>query len=97
MIRIGSIGINLQDETKEVSTENKVLSFHLFGQCPKCKREIELVESMKTDSCECEDSYSFTGWRYKCKCGHVVQIHEDAFDSVIDSFYEVGFVEENAE
>lgn len=44
MVRIGSIGINLQDETKEVSTENKVLSFHLFGQCPKCKSEIELVE-----------------------------------------------------
>ena len=26
MVRIGSIGINLQDETKEVSSENKVLS-----------------------------------------------------------------------
>ena len=97
MIRISSIGITLQDETRAVSTENKVLSFHFFAQCPKCKKEIELAESMKTDSCEYENLHSFSGWKYRCKCGHMEQIHEDAFDSIIDSFYESGFVEKNAE
>lgn len=98
MTRIGNIGIVLKDETKEVSIGNKVLKFHFFGQCPKCRKEVELVESMKTDSCEC-GLFSFAGWKYKCKCGHVVQIPEDAFDSAIDSFYEAGFVKDgnNAE
>ena len=97
MIRIGSIGVDLQDETKDVSTGNKVLRFHFFGQCPKCKKEMELTEPMKTDSCECKGLFSFTGWKYKCKCGHVVQIQEDVFDSAIDSFYEAGLVEDGAE
>lgn len=97
MVKIGSIGITLQDETKAVSTGNKVLKFHFFGKCPNCRKEVELTESMKTDSCECGNLFSFDGWKYKCKCGHVVRISEDAFDSVVDSFYEAGFVEENAE
>lgn len=97
MIRISSIGITLQDETRAVSTENKVLKFHFFGECPKCKRETKLTESMKTDSCEYGKLYSFTGWEYKCKCGHVVQIPDDAFDATVESFYETGFVEDNAE
>lgn len=97
MVKYDCIGMDLQDETEIPSTENKILRFHLFGQCSKCKREIELVESMKTDSCENEDLYSFTGWKYECKCNNLVQIPEEAFDSIIDAFYEVGFVEENAE
>ena len=97
MVKIGSIGITLQDETKAVSTGNKVSKFHFFGECPKCRKEMELTESMKTDSCEYGNLFSFDGWKYKCKCGHVVQISEDAFDAAVESFYEAEFVAENAE
>lgn len=89
MVRIGNIGVDLQDETKKVSKGNKVLSFHFFARCPKCKAEKELTESMFSDSCEngrYGHSYSYTGWKYKCKCGHCVQIWEGAFDSSVESF-----------
>lgn len=45
MVKIDCIGMDLYDETKNASTKNKILSFHLFGQCSKCKRETELIES----------------------------------------------------
>ena len=32
MVRFGKLGVDLQDETKEMSTENKVVDFHLFGK-----------------------------------------------------------------
>lgn len=92
MKRIGFLGLELNDETKEVSVENKVIRFHIFGKCPKCKNERELNEFMLTDSCM-KDNQSFTGWKYKCECGYLVQIWEGVFDSAIDSFYEAGFVE----
>lgn len=30
MVRINSIGVDLQDENKKMSRDNKVLSFHFF-------------------------------------------------------------------
>lgn len=96
MVRINSIGVDLQDETKKMSRDNKVLSFHFFGKCPKCKTEKELTESMFTDSCEDKKyNHSFTGWQYKCNCGHCVQIWEGAFDSAIESFYDNGLVDDS--
>lgn len=36
MVRISSsIGVDLQDKTKEMLKDNKVLSFHFFQQVPK--------------------------------------------------------------
>lgn len=95
MVRISSsIGVDLQDKTKEMLKDNKVLSFHFFSKCPKCKAEKELADSMFTDSCEDgKYNHSFTGWQYKCECGHIVQIWEGTFDSAIESLYESGFVE----
>lgn len=51
---------------------------------------------MFTDSCE-DKKYncSFTGWQYKCNCGHCVQIWEGAFDSAIESFYDNGLVDDS--
>ena len=96
MVRFGKLGVDLQDETKEMSTENKVVDFHLFGKCRKCKEERELERSMFTDNCG-GNFHSFTGWKYKCKCGNVVEIWEGSFDSAIESFYEENLVEEREE
>lgn len=98
MIRQGCIGYSLKDEHKPLSEENKIIagSFKLFAECPQCKQEKELNSSMFTDNTE--DKYgSMCGWAYKCTCGKNINIWEGAFDSIIDSFYEAGFVEESEE
>lgn len=92
MLRVRNIGIDLQDETKELSKDNKIVSFYLFGECPKCKKERELTAEMFTDSCIDSNGRWFTGWQYKCDCGHIMQIWEGAFDGIIDSCYEADLV-----
>lgn len=88
MVRYNNFGVNLVDNSKELSEENKVISIHLFGKCDRCKEEIELKESMFTDNCNCENNNSFSGWKYKCNCGKNVQVWENVFDTYLDYLYE---------
>lgn len=82
MKKINNLGFDLQDNTKEVSVENKVTQFFLFNTCT-CGHEIELTDRMFSDDCKCG-----TGWEYRCLCGKNNSVWEGAFDSKIESFYD---------
>lgn len=91
MLRVGSIGLDLQDDSKELSQDNKIINFHFFGECDKCHEERELTSSMFCDHCQRKYHY-FDGWQYKCNCGNTVSIYEGAFDSYYDEYGEAGLI-----
>ena len=97
MLRNGSMGYELQDNKKEMSTENKVVSnsIKFFHKCP-CGIETMLTNGMFTDHAETKYG-SMCGWSYKCSCGKQHTIWEGAFDSYIEFLYENDLIFEDQE
>ena len=83
-----NFGLDLVDESKELSKENPAVGYHMFGVCKKCGKSTEIKSYMLTDNHTDRDGYGCTGWEYRCTCGTKIFCWEGAFDSYFDYLYE---------
>lgn len=82
-----NFGVELEDNQKPLSVENKAISYHLFGVCPKCNQRTKLTSNMFTDS-HTRKGHGETGWKYTCVCGNPMFYFESFFDEDLEHLWE---------
>lgn len=56
-----SFGLDLVDESKELSKENPAVGYHMFSVCKKCGKSTEITSYMLTDNHTDKNGYGCTG------------------------------------
>lgn len=95
MKTMGDIRFEVKDNSKELSTDNKVIGSTIqFTHTCSCGKVTVLTKEMFTDSISDRNDYnpSHCGWVYRCECGKVHEINEEAFDNYIEYLYEENLI-----